>query len=50
MGSRTDANRDNGLELIRSCGAVVTNVETLVFDWLKQAGTPVFKQLSKLIK
>jgi len=50
VGSRTDANRDNGLDLIRTCGAVVTNVETLVFDWLKQAGTPVFKQLSKLIK
>jgi len=50
VGSRTDANRDNGLDLIRSCGAVVTNVETLLFDWLKQAGTPVFKQVSKLIK
>ena len=50
VGSRTDANRDNGLDLIRACGAVVTNVETLVFDWLKQAGTPVFKQISRLIK
>jgi len=50
VGSRTDANRDNGLDLIRACGAVVTNVETVAFDWLKQAGTPVFKQVSKLIK
>ena len=50
VGSRTDANRANGIDLIRACGAVVTNVETLVFDWLKQAGTPLFKQISKLIK
>ncbi|NCA99860.1 MAG: isochorismatase family protein [Clostridia bacterium] len=50
VGSRTDANRESGLDLIRTCGAVVTNVETLVFDWLKQAGTPLFKQLSRLIK
>ena len=50
VGSRTVANRNNGLELIRACGAVITNVETLLFDWLKVAGTPEFKQISKLIK
>jgi nicotinamidase-related amidase len=50
VGSRTHANRESGLALIRACGAVITNVETLLFDWLKVAGTPEFKQISKLIK
>jgi nicotinamidase-related amidase len=50
VGSRTDERRDNGLELIRACGGVVTNTETVLFDWLKQAGTPVFRQLSRLIR
>lgn len=50
VGSRTAANRDNGFDLIKTCGAVISNVETLLFDLLKVSGTPLFKQLSKLIK
>lgn len=48
--SRTKENYLNGLELIRDMGAVVSNTETIVFDLLKEAGTPEFKVLSKLIK
>ncbi|EHQ89521.1 hydrolase [Desulfosporosinus youngiae] len=48
--SRTKANYRNGLSLMSSMGAVVTNTETVVFDLLKQSGTPLFKELSKLIK
>lgn len=48
--SRTKENYHNGLRLIENMGAVVTNTETIIFDLLKQAGTPEFKVLSKLIK
>lgn len=48
--SRTKGNYLNGLSLMSSMGAVVTNTETVFFDLMKQAGTPLFRELSKLIK
>ncbi|MGI6412224.1 MAG: isochorismatase family protein [Syntrophomonadaceae bacterium] len=48
--SRFDENYLNGLELIKDSGAVITNTETIVFDLLKVAGTPQFKNLSRLVK
>ncbi|MCY6355453.1 hydrolase [Clostridium sp. ZS2-4] len=48
--SRTKANYTNGLDLMRSMGATITNTETVLFDLLKEAGTPEFKLCSKLIK
>ncbi len=48
--SRTKENYLNGLSLMSSMGAVVTNTETVFFDLMKQAGTPLFRELSKLIK
>lgn len=48
--SRTKENHLNGLALMSLMGAVVTNTETVFFDLMKQAGTPLFKELSKLIK
>ncbi|AET69847.1 nicotinamidase-like amidase [Desulfosporosinus orientis DSM 765] len=48
--SRTKGNYLNGLSLMSSMGAVVTNTETVFFDLMKQSGTPLFKELSKLIK
>ncbi len=48
--SRTKDNYRNGLSLMASMGAVVTNTETVFFDIMKQSGTPLFKELSKLIK
>ncbi|MDQ7092838.1 hydrolase [Desulfosporosinus sp. PR] len=48
--SRTKNNYRNGLSLMASMGAVVTNTETVFFDLIKQSGTPLFKELSKLIK
>ena len=50
VSSRTAANRENGFALIAACGGVISNVETLLFDLLKVSGTPLFKQISKLIK
>lgn len=48
--SRTKANHFNGLSLMTEMGAVVSNTETIFFDLLKKAGTPEFRELSKLIK
>lgn len=50
VASRTKNNFSNGLELIKSLGAAITNTETAVFDLLKISGTPEFKCMSKLIK
>lgn len=48
--SRTDENYENGLDLMKSAGAVITNAETIIFDLLKQAGTAPFKAISPLLK
>lgn len=48
--SRFDENYQNGIELMREVGAVITNTETIVFDLLKEAGTPDFKVISPLVK
>ena len=50
VASRTETNYLNGLELMSSLGAVITNTETAVFDLLKVSGTPEFKLMSKMIK
>ncbi len=50
VASRTTENYLNGLDLMQSLGAVITNTETAVFDLLKVSGTPEFKVMSKLIK
>lgn len=48
--SRFSENYQNGIDLMRDVGAVITNTETVVFDLLKEAGTVDFKALSPLIK
>lgn len=50
VASRTKDNFLNGLDLMKSLGAVITNTETVVFDLLKVSGTPEFKLISKMIK
>ncbi len=48
--SRAPANRDTALEAMTLAGAVPTSTESVVFQWLKVAGTDVFKLVSKLVK
>lgn len=50
VASRVDANRRNGLELMKACGAVETNVESLIFYALQKAGSETFKKFSRLIR
>ncbi|MDY0236204.1 MAG: isochorismatase family protein [Gudongella sp.] len=48
--SRTQENYENALDMMKGMGAVITNMETVLFDIIKKAGTPEFKIISKLIK
>lgn len=50
VASRTKDNYLNGLDQMKTMGAVINNTETVVFDLLKVSGTPEFKIMSKLIK
>ena len=48
--SRRDLDRDVALERLRDCGAVITTVESAVFELLREAGTAQFKQILPLLK
>jgi nicotinamidase-related amidase len=50
VASRTQDNKDIGLHKMESAGAIVTSVETALFELLGEAGTPEFKQVQGLIK
>lgn len=48
--SRRDLDRDVALERMRDCGAVITTVESAIFEMLREAGTPAFKACLPLFK
>ena len=48
--SRRDLDRDMAIARLRDCGAVITTVESAVFELLREAGTPQFKQVLPLFK
>jgi nicotinamidase-related amidase len=48
--SRTEENRNTGIEFMRDAGAVVTCTETVLFQLLKVAGTEEFRMISQRIK
>jgi nicotinamidase-related amidase len=50
VGSRTHENRELGLHKMEGSGAVVTSVETALFELLGAAGTDEFKQVQGLVK
>jgi nicotinamidase-related amidase len=50
VGSRTEENRELGLHKMEGAGAVVTSVETALFELLGAAGTDEFKQVQALVK
>lgn len=50
VSSRKAKDHQLALEQMKEMGAVVTTAETVIFDWLKQAGTPAFRNLSKRIR
>jgi isochorismate hydrolase len=50
VASRTEENRQLGLELCARAGAYVAPAETIAFDWLARAQGDAFKTVSKLLK
>jgi len=49
VGSRTAANRELGLRKMAESGAILTSVETALFELLGAAGTDEFKTIQKLV-
>jgi nicotinamidase-related amidase len=49
VGSRFERNKEIGLQKMEQAGAVVTSVETALFELLGGAGSDEFKQVQKLI-
>ena len=49
VGSRHDLDYERGLERLEKSGAVVSTVETVLFELLGEAGTPEFKAVQKLV-
>lgn len=48
--SRTEANYFNALARAQAAGIVVTNVESVLFEWLRDAAHEHFRALSRLIR
>lgn len=48
--SRNPANKCNALARLATAGCIVTNTESVVFEWLGNANHSAFKDISKLIK
>lgn len=50
ISSRTEFNYKIGMERMKQEGAVISSVESVLFELLVKAGTPEFKVVSKIIK
>jgi nicotinamidase-related amidase len=50
VSSRRESDYKNALDRMRQAGAIIGSVESAVFELLEKAGTPVFKEISKIIK
>jgi nicotinamidase-related amidase len=50
VGSRTEENRELGLAKMEAAGAVITSVETALFELLGGSDHPAFKEVQALVK
>jgi nicotinamidase-related amidase len=50
VSSRTPENKKTGLDRMAQAGAVLTSVEMALFELLRVAGTPQFKEIARLVK
>ena len=48
--SRSESDHDAALQRLRDFGVTIVTTEMVVFEWLRRADTPVFKELLQLIK
>ncbi len=50
ISSRAASSRDLAISRLRDEGCTMVDAEMVMFEWLRQAGTPEFKELQNLIK
>jgi nicotinamidase-related amidase len=50
VGSRFEIDRRTALDRMDSAGATLTTVEAAMFEWCDAAGTPEFKEISRLAR
>lgn len=48
--SRNPAHRRNALARLRQAGVIIVNSESVVFEWLRDASHPRFREVSALVK
>lgn len=48
--SRNPANKANAIARMRDAGCIITNTESVVFEWLGKAEGDAFKAIAKLIR
>jgi len=48
--SRSKYNFKNAIARMRAAGAIIANTESVLFEWLRDASHPHFKELSRLIR
>lgn len=48
--SRNPANKANAIARMREAGCIISNTESIVFEWLGKADGDAFKAISKLIR
>jgi nicotinamidase-related amidase len=48
--SRNPANKANALARLREAGCIISNTESIVFEWLGKAEGDAFKAISKLVR
>ncbi|MGB0988603.1 MAG: isochorismatase family protein, partial [Pseudoalteromonas spongiae] len=50
VASRNTEHKAIALEQLRQAGAIVSCVETIIFQWTTKAGTSTFKQILPIVK
>jgi nicotinamidase-related amidase len=50
VGSRHEIDRQTALRRMETSGATLTTTEAALFEWCEIAGTPEFKQISRLVR
>ena len=50
VGSRYAIDYETGLKRMESAGATLTTMESALFEWCQQSGTPTFKKISALVR
>ncbi len=50
VGSRHDVDCQTALRRMESAGATLTTTEAALFEWCEVAGTPQFKEISRLVR